>query len=117
MNQFGEDKIIRTGIKDAILKCEVAVGTMSTAVVEALFGHKVPILFYTKKWGDYFSLKEYDDGSFFAENPEELIKKIKNSRSISKDTINDLLKRYFGDPYQNGGRWVVDQLEEVLLKG
>ena len=112
--QFPEEKIIRTGIKDALSQCEVAIGTMSTAVIEALFQHKVPILFYTKKWGDYFSLKEYEGGNFFADAPEELIEKIKKARSIPREVLKDLQERYFGDPYQNGSKWVVDQLEGFL---
>ena len=117
LNKFEEERIIRTGIKDAIAVCDVATGTMSTAVIETLFQYKVPILFYTKKWGDYFNLREYDNGSFFAENTEELVDKIRKATNVSVERIKNLQKRYFGDPYQNGSKWVVDQLEDALLKG
>lgn len=117
-DKFGEDKILRKGIYDAISKCDVIVGSYSTGVLEALLQLKIPLFFRTQKWGDYYNLKNYDKKqSFFAENPDELAEKIKNSRSVSPDAIKDLRERYFGDPYKNGSKWVVDQLEKVLLKG
>ncbi len=111
-------KIVRGRIEDAVKDCEVTVGSHSTAVLEALLQSRVPILFDTPKWGDCFSLKEYgDEHPFFAENPQELIERINSVRSIPNTTLSDLLARYFGDPYRNGSAWVVDQLEEAVLKG
>ena len=108
-------KIVEGGLQEAIGASEVVVGAHSTVVLEGLFQLKVPLFFKTEKWGDYFDLKDYDkEHSFFAENPDEFIKKIKNVRTVSVDILKDLQKRYFGDPYKNGSKWVVDELEEYL---
>lgn len=118
LDKIGEENILRGDIHDAIAQCDVIVGAYSTAVLEALLQFRVPVFFRTKKWGDYYSLKGYDEEhSFFAENPAELIEKIKNARTVSKEDLKKLQKRYFGDPYKNGSKWVVDQLEDALLKG
>lgn len=108
-------KILRGNMQEAISLCDVAVGSHSTAVLEALLQLK-PVVFYdTQKWGDYYELNEYDKAhSFFAESPEELIQKIHKTRSVSVETLKDLQTRYFGDPYQNGSAWVVAELEKFL---
>ncbi len=107
--------IVKGTMQDAIRNIDVTVGCQSTGVLEALLQLRVPIFFRTQKWGDYYDLKEYGKGqAFFAENPKELIEKIKNIRSISKETLKELQERYFGDPYQNGSAWVVDQLVGAL---
>ncbi|OHA89504.1 MAG: hypothetical protein A3C70_01550 [Candidatus Zambryskibacteria bacterium RIFCSPHIGHO2_02_FULL_43_14] len=109
-------KIVESGLQEAIGVNDVVVGAHSTVVLEGLFKLKVPIFFNTVKWGDYFDLKDYDkEHSFFAENPDEFIQKIKSVRTVSVDTLKDLQERYFGDPYKNGSKWVVDKLEELLL--
>ncbi|MBI2673841.1 MAG: hypothetical protein HYX23_00995 [Candidatus Zambryskibacteria bacterium] len=118
LEKIGEGNILRGDIHDAIAQCDVIVGAYSTAVLEGLLQFRVPVFFRTKKWGDYYSLKEYDEEhSFFAENPAELIAKIKNARTVSKEDLKKLQEKYFGDPYKNGSKWVVDQLEGALLKG
>jgi len=118
LEKIGEENILRGDIHEAIAQCDVIVGAYSTAVLEGLLQFRVPVFFRTKKWGDYYSLKEYDEEhSFFAENPAELIAKIKNARTVSKEDLKKLQEKYFGDPYKNGSKWVIDQLEEALLKG
>jgi len=113
--RFGADKILRNGINDAISKCDVVVGTHSTAVLEALFVLKPIVFFSTKKWGDYFNLKDYDlKYKFFAESLEELMDGVKRSRGIPVDTLKKLQERFFGDPHKNGSKWVVEQAEQVL---
>lgn len=107
--------IARGSMQDAIRNIDVAVGCQSTGVLESLLQFKVPVYFRTQKWGDYYNLKEYDKKhSLFAENPEELIEKVQNVRSVPMNTRKDLLERYFGDPYNNGSKWVVDQAEKIL---
>lgn len=109
--------IIKGSMQDAIRNTDVAVGCQSTGVLESILQLKVPIYFRTQKWGDYYNLKEYDKKySFFAENPKELIEKIKNAHLIPTETLKSLQERYFGDPYKNGSKWVVDQAEEVLRR-
>jgi len=108
-------KITRGNLPDSIKSCDVAIGCHSTAVLETLLQLKVPIFFNTQKWGDYYSLKEYDEKhSFFAENPKELVEKIKKAQSISEGILKDLQEKYFGDPYKNGSKWVVEQVEKIL---
>ena len=115
IEKIGKEKILLGNIHDVISQCDVIVGSYSTGTLEALLQLKPIVFFYTQKWGDYYGLKEYDkNSSFFAENPTELIEKIKKVRSIPSDTLKDLQERYFGDPYKNGSKWVVDQLEASL---
>ncbi|MBI2065504.1 MAG: hypothetical protein HYT68_00325 [Candidatus Zambryskibacteria bacterium] len=109
-------RVVQSSLPEAINDAEVAVGTMSTAVLETLLALKIPVFFRTQKWGDYFNLKEYDESSsFFAENPDELVEKIKKVRIVKLDTLKDLQKRFFGDPYQNGSKWIVDQAISSLF--
>lgn len=97
-------------LQDAIKNSDIVVGSNSTAVLEALFQYKIPLLFKTQKWGDVFDLENYGEESpFFAKNPDELIKKIKNSWTIQNDDLDKLQKRFFGDPSKNGSKWVVDE--------
>ena len=103
--------VLRGNMHEAIDQCNVVVGSYSTGVLEALLGLKPLVCYKTKKWGDYFELKDYYKGHpFFAENPYELIDKIKNVRTVSVDVLKSLQERYFGDPYKNGSKWVVDTL-------
>lgn len=112
----GNVEIVEGEIQKAIGNSDVVVGSHSTAVLEALFQRRVPIFFQTRKWGDYFELKKYDEKhSFFAEDPNELIGRIKNIRFVPMDTIEDLRERYFGDPHKNGSAWVVDQISTSLF--
>lgn len=108
-------KIVRGNMAEAMLLADVATGCQSTGVIESLFFLRVPIYFYTKKWGDYFNLKNYGKESpFFAKTPEELIVRIKNVARVPKDILRELQERYFGDPHRNGSKWVIDQIEDVL---
>ncbi len=108
-------KIATSGLVRAIEESEVAVGSHSTAVLEMLLKEKMPLFFNSNKWGDYYSLREYDSNrTFFAENPDELITKIMTVRNVSKEILLDLQKRYFGNPYQNGSAWLVDELEKGI---
>lgn len=107
--------IARGNMREAINNCDVVVGCYSTGVLEALLELKVPIYFQTKKWGDYYSLKEYDEKhTFFAEDVIQLLERIRNIQSVSKEMLRDLQERYFGDPYKNGSKWVVDEVEKLL---
>lgn len=116
--KIGEGKILRGNIHEAINQCDIVVGSYSTGALEALLFLKPVVFFQTDKWGDYFNLKKYDEKhSFFAENPKDLIDKIRNAKFTSVDVLADLRGRYFGDPFKNGSKWVVDQLDEMLSKG
>lgn len=108
-------KIVKSSMQEAIKSCDVTVGSYSTAVLEAFIQLKTPIFFRTKKWGDYYDIRDYDEKhSFFAEDVQELIAKIKSVHSVSPNTLKDLRERYFGDPSRNGSKWVVDRMEEYL---
>lgn len=112
---LGEERILRNGIKEALAGGDVVVGSHSTAVLEALFQKKPMVFFETKKWGDYFNLAEYSkEYSFYAHSPEELVDLILKSKSIPADILTQLQYRFFGNPYQNGSEWVVDELVSVL---
>jgi len=107
--------IVRGGMQEAIQNTDVVVGCKSTAVLESLLQLKVPIFFRTAKWGDYFNMTESSERRhFFAENPEELIERIKDARNLPRKSIARLCEQYFGDPYKNGSKWVVDKIEQIL---
>jgi hypothetical protein len=111
LEKIGENNIFRNGIKEAIAECDVIVGSHSTAVLESLLESKPFVFFSSKKWGDYFDLKEYHQQFiFYTEDTETFVKSVKASRDIPARVIKDLQERFFGDPYQNGSRWAVDQL-------
>lgn len=106
-------KILRGTMEEAMAQCDVAVGSHSNAVLEALLQLKPFVFFRTQKWGDYFEIKSFDDQDyFFAENPQELIEKIRGSVNVPKEDLRELQERFYGDPYQNGSQWVVDQAEK-----
>ena len=108
-------KVIRGDIHEAISRCDVAVGCHSTGVLESVMQFKPFVFFRTGKWGDYFDIKSFDSGHrFFAENPSELLDKIRKSREIPKEVLMGLREKYFGDPHRNGSKWVVDQAVKFL---
>ena len=106
--------VFRGTMEETISQCDVVVGSYSTAVLEALLQLKIPIFFRTNKWGDYFDIKAGGFDSFFAENPSELVERIKKSSKIPKEDLKKLQEQFFGNPYQNGSAWVVDQIEKFL---
>lgn len=113
IDKIGKKNILSENIHEAIAICDVVVGTYSTGALEAFLQLKPVIFFNTRKWGDYFDMKKYDERyKFFAENPEELIEYIKKSKEISKDVLKELQKRFFGDQYKNGSKWVVEQIKK-----
>ncbi len=118
LEELGQNNILRVSMHEAFTQCDVVVGSHSTGVLEALMCLRPPIFFNTNKWGDYFELKSFALSSgLFAENPDELINYVRSSQNFSREALKDLQEIFFGDPYKNGGKWVVDQLEEALSKG
>jgi len=108
-------KVLRGSMEEAVGVGDVVVGSHSTAVLEAFLQLKPPVFFRTRKWGDYFSMKSLDSqGKFFAENPQELISRLKEAPQISREELAVLQKRFFGNPFQNGSAWVVDEVLKFL---
>ena len=102
-------------MQDATRDVDVVVGCHSTAVLESLFQLKVPIFLRTQKWGDYYDMAESDETRILlVENPEELVNRIKNVKTISQELLIKLREQYLGDPHKNGSVWVIDQLEKLL---
>lgn len=109
--------ISREDIHKAIAQSDVVVGSHSTAVLEALCQLKPFVFFWTDKWGDYYGIKDFDSqGYFFATTPADFIEKIKKSGQMPREDLKKLQTRFFGDPYQNGAKWVVDQIENFIKK-
>lgn len=107
--------IFRGSPQQAAAQSDVVVGSHSSAVLEALLQLKPIVFFWTNKWGDYFGVKDLDkEGQFFASNPEELVEYIRKSGQMSQDILKQLQERFFGDPSQNGGKWVVEQAIKYL---
>lgn len=102
--------VFRGTMEEAISRCDAVVGSYSTAVLEALLQLKTPIFFQTNKWGDHFGFKSAGLDSFFADNPRELMEGIKKSRKIAKEELKKLQGQFFGNPYRNGSKWLVEQL-------
>jgi hypothetical protein len=112
LNKVG---IIKGNMHEAVSEFDVTVGSYSTGALEALLQLKPPIFFNTNKWGDYYELRSFDsEYNFFAENSKELIDYIKKSREIPREILEELQNRYFGDPYKNGSKWVVEEAEKIL---
>lgn len=114
LERIGEERVIRSGIHDAIERADVVVGAHSTGVLEALLQLKVPVYFRTQKWGDYYEFSIGGDSPFFAETPDELIRKIKKADTIPIEERRRLQERYFGDPRENGSAWVVERALRAL---
>lgn len=112
-----KDRLLKGGMFEAIELCDVIVGSQSTGVIEATLQEKPFVFFNTKKWGDYFDMDSISDKyNFFAKNPEELIKYVAQSKTIPVEILKELKQKFFGDPYKNGSKWVVDQLVKSLDK-
>ena len=108
-------KILRGGMNEAVARCDVVVGSHSTAVLESLLQLKPPIFYDTGKWGDYFELKSFNSKySFIAETPQELLGLVRGSKNIPQAILKELQNKFFGDPYMNGSAWVVDELEKRI---
>lgn len=107
-------KVLRGSMEEAVSQCDVVVGSRSTAVLESLMQLKPCVFFWTQKCGDYFEMKQSGLDDFFAQNPQELIERVRKSGDISEETLKNLRKQFFGDPYQNGSAWVVDRIEQYL---
>lgn len=115
IKKIDREKIFRGNIHKAIAECDVAVGSMSAGVLEALLMLKPFIFFRTNKWGDYYELKAFDSAHhFFAENPMELLAYIQESGKIPQAVLKRLQERFFGDPYRNGSKWVVEEAAKHL---
>jgi len=115
LKNIDASKILRGSMHDAIKQCDVVVGSYSTGVLESFLQLKTPVFFNTLKWGDYFEARSFGSkGDFFAENPQELVECVRKSTSINKDLLKQLRGRFFGDPYKNGSKWVVEQIEKFL---
>lgn len=107
--------ILRGTMPDAIAHADVVVGSHSTAVLEALLSLTPIVFFYTKKWGDYFSLEPMNARyGIFAKNPKQLIEYVVQSKNAPEETLKELRDMFFGDPYKNGSAWVVDELQKHL---
>lgn len=103
-------KILKTSIHEAISRADLAVGSYSTGVLEALLQFKPFVFFRTQKWGDYLEIKSLGFQSrFFAETPEELVKLSRESPSVPREILAKMQNQFFGNPYQNGSKWVVEQ--------
>ncbi len=115
LDRLSKERILNGTMSDAIAVCDVVVGCQSTGVIEATMQKKPFVFFNTMKWGDYFDMKSFDTRyNFFALNPKELQKYIKESESIPTEVLVAIKERFFGDQFQNGSKWVVDELERLL---
>ncbi|MSR87955.1 MAG: hypothetical protein EXS69_02210 [Candidatus Zambryskibacteria bacterium] len=114
IKNFDAEKILKISMHEAIALSDVVVGSHSAGVFEAALQLKPFVLFRTEKWGDFLGLISLNLGDIVAGTPEEFIAKVKRSKSIPQDGLKKIQELFFGNPYQNGSRWVVDQAEEAL---
>lgn len=108
--------VARGSMEEAVAGAEVVVGSHSTGVLEALLQLRVPIYFFTRKWGDYHELDTQETAAHFARTPEALIEKIQAARTVSESSLQELQRRYFGDSHQNGSAWAVGELERLSAR-
>ena len=109
--------ISRAPIDDAVQSADAVVGSYSTAVLEAFIQLKVPIFFYTEKWGDHYDMEKQNSlHTFFARDPQTLVEAVQKSVSIPKTVLKEFQGKFFGDPTKNGSVWVVDTLCSLLVK-
>lgn len=106
--------IFRSTMEEAVDQCDVTVGSYSTAVLEALLQLKPFVYCWTQKWGDCYDIKSLGFNNLFANNPQELLECIRKSQDIPREDLKKLQEQFFGNPYQNGSAWVVDQIEKYL---
>lgn len=110
------ERVLKGTMQEAIAVCDVVVGSQSTGVIEATLQDKPFVFFSTKKWGDYFDMQTFDERyHFFAHNTQELSLYIRESNMIPPAVLKNFCTRFFGDPYQNGSQWVVEQLEKNYI--
>jgi hypothetical protein len=115
LEKIDKSRIFRGEMQEAVAKCDVVIGSHSTAVLEALLQLRRPLFFMTGKQGDFFDIRSFESSySFLAETPEELIRLTEQSREIPKEVLRSLQERYFGDPTRNGSAWVVTEIEKHL---
>ena len=112
LETIGSAGILKGKMDDAIAQTDIAVGSQSTGVIEAVLQNKPFVFFNTQKWGDYYSLRSVSATyTLFAETPEAFIACVRNAKDIPEHVFRDLREKFFGDPSRNGSEWVVDQLE------
>ncbi|HYF29391.1 MAG TPA: hypothetical protein VEA36_03445 [Candidatus Paceibacterota bacterium] len=115
IERMDQERIFRGGMNEAIAACDVVVGSHSTAVLESLLQLKPCIFYDTKKWGDYFDLRSFrSDHKLIGDTPEEFLGLVRQATDIPEATLKELQYRFFGDPYENGSAWVVDELAKRL---
>lgn len=107
-------QVLRGTIEEAINLCDVVVGSNSTAVLEGLLQLKPFIYFLTNKWGEHPAVKAAGLNFCFAQTPQSLLEHIRRSQEISREDLKKLQEQFFGNPYQNGSKWVVEQIEDFL---
>ena len=115
LEQMDSAHILHGSMGDAIALADVVVGSHSTGVLEALLSLKPPVFFYTPKWGDYYDLRSRGSGyNLYADDPQELIRCIMESTHMPREILEELQLMFFGDPYMNGSRWVVERAASFL---
>lgn len=115
------EKVMRGTMTEAIARTDVVVGSHSTAVLEAVLHDRPFVFFDTRKWGDYFDLASYNATySVFARDPEEFIHFVRRSRQVPGAALAEMRGMFFGDPYQDGSAWAVEEVERrarIVLRG
>ena len=108
LDQFDEFKhveVIEGDIYDAIMSCDIIVGSHSTAVLDAVKLNKPFMLVNTKKWGNYFKVDEM----FFIKNIQEIDEKIS---LINRNYFNKIKEKYFGKDDDSGIDWIINKIKE-----
>lgn len=114
---LGVERSLKGSMYDAITQCDVVVGTQSTGVIESTLQEKPFVLFYTEKWGDYYDMERMNvQHTFFAKDPEILVRAIRESTHIPKMVLKEFQTKFFGDPTKNGSEWAVNQLDACLSR-
>jgi len=117
---FSRIEVVTGDIHQAIAGNDVVVGCYSTAVLEGLLQLKPLVFFNTRRWGDYYEFKAIEAAhGFFAESPEVVPECVRAVLQTPRQTLEQLRDYFWGDLTRDGGKWVVDQIEDRLseMKG
>lgn len=114
MQKFGSEnfRVIDQPIECCIHDFDLALGSYTTALLDAGL-HGVPVLVLkTDTWGDVFEL-EFDQtvNRSYCRSPKELIDGI---RDVPLEAIQNFINRYAPAPHLSGSEWVINEINNNL---
>lgn len=91
-------------ISEAAMQCDFVVGSHSTAVIEVSKIGIPCLLVYTKKWGNYFEVKD----DMYIKSIDDIDDKI--IKAYSQDT-SEIKENFFGKDEDKGVNWIIEKVK------